>query len=548
MTDQSPPEPRAARILCAITFHFSAERLVFLAEVMRSLAEFPVALLDIVIVTNTADKNEVARLDRLAAEAHPDGRPQVRSFPRLADPFDLTWSHKTILADAFAGSAGRYTHFIYLEDDIRLSFANFAYFVEWRERLRPVGLLPAFVRTEYNAILQGFVASDAFWPVYVPTQTHVRLGDTVMVNMPNPYNPCFIVDAALADEHMRSRSFDKDASLEVCRWGVRERAAMGLCLENVPAPFQSRYVVPASLPGGALPVAARISHLPNTYARTADIPLGKVRLDALFDGARTLDDGGWWPTPEGDADQSVDHERYFLVSHHDTILFLDEAARRLGHAPFGIAPMNVVIELVGRRGRLLCPGRDIVDGRTVTFAAPTGEVRMDIGYAEDDLAIEYFFEGSIGVRTGDFYLCADLDGFVHNDRRWCRQFERFRLVREDNVAGFALLQRHSWISDADGRIAVLTPQPIDFARDGPHESSALAATLAPGALDRRRDIVFGAARLRLTQRQRLFEIEAVDGSGLPSKIVVTDITGTRHRFSREDRRAALSEAFGRPVA
>ncbi|TGP14594.1 hypothetical protein, partial [Mesorhizobium sp. M1D.F.Ca.ET.231.01.1.1] len=84
---------------------------------------------------------------------------------------------------------GRYTHFIYLENDIRLSFLNFCYFVEFREALRGLGLLPSFIRVEYNAAFGGFTSSDVFWPVYVPVQSHVLLGDTVLVNMPNPYNP-----------------------------------------------------------------------------------------------------------------------------------------------------------------------------------------------------------------------------------------------------------------------------------------------------------------------------------------------------------------------
>jgi hypothetical protein len=45
---------------------------------------------------------------------------------------------------------------------------------------------------------------------------------------------------------VRSHSFDHDDSIAVGRRGVRERAAMGLCLENVPPPFRSRYVVPVS--------------------------------------------------------------------------------------------------------------------------------------------------------------------------------------------------------------------------------------------------------------------------------------------------------------
>jgi hypothetical protein len=42
---------RAARILCAVTFHFNAARLRFLAEVLRSLSEFPVAAMDVAVVT-----------------------------------------------------------------------------------------------------------------------------------------------------------------------------------------------------------------------------------------------------------------------------------------------------------------------------------------------------------------------------------------------------------------------------------------------------------------------------------------------------------------
>jgi hypothetical protein len=160
--------------------------------------------------------------------------------------------------------------------------------VEFRENLRSFGLLPSFVRVEYNAALGGFVASDAFWPIYVPAQSHIRLGDSVLVNMPNPYNPCFILDPELAEEYVRSRSFDHDDSLAVGRWGVRERAAMGLCLENVPPPFQSRYVVPVCRQTAMVPGFARVSHLPNTYADNPSSRLGKVRIDELFAGARGL--------------------------------------------------------------------------------------------------------------------------------------------------------------------------------------------------------------------------------------------------------------------
>jgi hypothetical protein len=289
MTELASGRAREAHILCAVTFHFDSARLGFLAEVMRSLSALPVAAMDLVVVTNTAREPDLTSLRGLCGEMPSGKHASIRRCGELDHPHHLTWCHKELIANEIVkGNQHRYSHFIYLEDDILLNFANFRYFVEFREILRPFGLLPAFLRTEYSANLGTLVASDAFWPVYVPVQSHICLNDTVLVNMPNPYNPCFILDLELAEEYVRSRSFDREASQAVCRWGVRERAALGLCLENVPPPFQTRYLVPVSRRTGKLPEFAQISHLPNNYANDPRSPLGKVRLDELFVGVHDL--------------------------------------------------------------------------------------------------------------------------------------------------------------------------------------------------------------------------------------------------------------------
>ena len=254
--------------------------------------------------------------------------------------------------------------------------------------------MPAFVRMEYSSALTGFVASDAFWPVYVPVQAHIGIGDSIMVNMPNPYNPCFILDVELAEEYVRSASFDRAASDKVCPWGLRERAAMGLCLENAPSPFAARYVVPVSTQTDMVLPIARISHLPNNYANDPRMPLGKVRIDELFKGARALaENRDWWPSRERGGDQGVrlateatsmpsqsrevaSNDRYYLISHHDTILFVDEAAQRFRHGPFGIAPFNLVLELAGTQAHLILLGDDPSKDRKLSFAQPTGEIRF----------------------------------------------------------------------------------------------------------------------------------------------------------------------------
>ena len=558
----------AAHILCAITFHFDAARLAFLAEVLRSLSQFSVASMDVVIVTNTSRNDQVTLLHRLSKEVLPGSGAQVRSYEHLSHPFELTWCHKAILGNEFvATNDGRYTHFVYIEDDIRLSFENFRYFVEFRELLRRHGLLPAFVRMEYSAALSGFVASDAFWPIYVPVQAHIRLGDTIMVNMPNPYNPCFILDVELADEYVRSGSFDREASARLCRWGVRERAAMGLCLENVPAPFATRYAVPVSTQTDMVLPVARIAHLPNNYANDPRMPLGKVRIDELFNGARSLIEGGeWWPSRNRGGDggggsgsmaksefgtndsvqpatettsmrsrsgEVTSDDRYYLISHHDTILFVDEAAQRFGHGPFGIAPLNLVLELADLQGRLILLSSDLSKNRRLSFAQPSGETCLSQAF-DPDFQVDWFADGSVGLRMNELYIAADLGGIVRNDRSWCRAFEQFRLIRMDTIDGLALLQRHSWISHCDRQIVTLSSQPIDFGRESPHELSALAATLAAGTIELRRDIVFGPARIRLVGRasQLVFDNTNDANPDAPLNVFITDATGRRYGFSR----------------
>jgi hypothetical protein len=545
MQRQAEMNPWRARILCAISFHFVRARLEFLSEVLRSLAEFDVLTIDVNIFTNTTDAVELFLLQRLCSEILSGSHAEIRSFGTLEHPYDLTWCHKPIISKKFLDDRLGYTHFIYLEDDIRLTFANFCYFDELRGRLLSTGLIPSFVRVEWSGALGGFVASDAFWPVYIPAQTHLALGDTVMVNMPNPYNPCFILDTELAKEYVCSPSFDRAASRDVAAWGIRERAAMGLCLENVPRPFQTRYVVPVEMHSGMVPARARISHLPNTYANDPRMPLGKVRLVELFHGAKELKQGRWWPSPPcpGSVDESraasaengdrasiaFSEDLYYLVTHHDTVIYLDRAAQRLRHGPFGVVPVNLVVGLAEAAADLVVLGEPGLGRARLAFASPGGDTRS---LSEGD--VEHCPDGSVGLRAAGLYVGAEMNGDVRGDKPWCRQYEQFRLVRADTIAGFAILQQHSWISDDDGRPVAFAPQPIDFGLAVPHESSALAATIVPQALSLRRELVFGAARLRIVGRERRFDWSLAAGDSDRLHVWITDCNGRQHGFMSTD--------------
>jgi hypothetical protein len=201
----------------------------------------------------------------------------------LRHPFELTWSHKEIIAKEFGdGSAENYTHFIYLEDDIGLNFRNFIYFCECRPVLAEYGLVPSFARVEYRSASNGFVNTDIGTPFQLNQYPSLDMGEVVFVALPNPFCACFILDRTLALEHIQSRSFHVDESAAVIDWDVRERAAMGQCFEVRPAPFAARYVVPVVKQSRLIQSCAWLSHIANNYADDETTPFAKVRMEELI--------------------------------------------------------------------------------------------------------------------------------------------------------------------------------------------------------------------------------------------------------------------------
>src|SRR5690242_3658061 len=98
------------QIIAGVTFHCDLRRLSFLAEVLRSLAEYPIVELKVIVVTNTTKQDEFGILRRLCGEIA-SGKVVLRSHPHLARPYDLAWCHKTLIAEEFLEDlAGEYTH------------------------------------------------------------------------------------------------------------------------------------------------------------------------------------------------------------------------------------------------------------------------------------------------------------------------------------------------------------------------------------------------------------------------------------------------------
>jgi hypothetical protein len=279
------------RIIAAITFHFREARLRYLFEVVRALCEYPVEALEVVVVTNTDSEAALEQIKNVCAPlfTHFPSRPTSRkallieSFPKLSDPWILPWSHKHLISDRFLYQDSAYTHFIYVEDDVRISFDNFCYFVRYREMLKNVGLIPSFQRVEYNNADNHLYLLDQVGAADFSTRNSVSLDGYAFVNPDFPFNAMFILDRELALEYVGTQSFDRKRS-KVAKpdWDVACRAAMGLCFEDPPQGFSGRYVVPVDPVSLIAPCWSLVYHLPNNYVMNRFKPFAKTRVDQQF--------------------------------------------------------------------------------------------------------------------------------------------------------------------------------------------------------------------------------------------------------------------------
>ena len=271
------------RLLATTPLWYRPDRLGYFAEMLRTLADFQVEEFHFIIITNASSVDEIAAIERLV---HPfmslTRRFSVRSCRATFGTYDLCWEHRKVIEREFLG--GSYTHFMNFEDDMRLSFRNFCYFVENRGLLQGFGLIPSFLRVEFNALRQDYFYTDVTGRLVSRLTPSVRISDKYFISPLQPYCASYILDQELAREFVATRSFDLERSQEVIEYGVPERAAMGLCHENVPEGFGSRYAILIDEDRMMPTHGALIYHLPNTFTNL-EIPItgfGQLSVRNLF--------------------------------------------------------------------------------------------------------------------------------------------------------------------------------------------------------------------------------------------------------------------------
>lgn len=199
----------------------------------------------------------------------------------------LPWGHVPLLRDA--AQSGRFSHLLYLEDDMGFTDQHLRHWCRYRGPLAPLGLVPGFARFEWHEGERYLV--DVVTPLD-PTVRRLALPSDhpglcrEVVNLENPYQGLYVLDRPLAAAYFsQPRSALRSRAMPVAL-GVRERAASGPLFDDVPAGLVSRNVVPVLEEGGRprLDPDCLVEHMAGTYTADPTSAFGSLKVDDVFAG------------------------------------------------------------------------------------------------------------------------------------------------------------------------------------------------------------------------------------------------------------------------
>jgi hypothetical protein len=270
--------PLPDRLLVCVTFFFVEERLRYLDRIAAHFAELA-RQVSVAVITNRADEPSLRKIGAVLAGKGFDF--QIRTPMMIGHPYLLPWFHFDIVRAHIA--EGVTSHFMYLEDDLLVTRRNIEYWMRGREMLRAANLVPSFLRVEQKDSDARFFSTDVTKRLGLSYLPQLKVSDEyTFLSLPQPYQGSYLLDRDLMLEHLSGASSNPDFG----SWPIREKAAQGVTLLNVPRGFHSRNLVGYRLRERRIDQDCLIHHTPNTYANDPYSRFAKVPVDELV--ARSL--------------------------------------------------------------------------------------------------------------------------------------------------------------------------------------------------------------------------------------------------------------------
>lgn len=229
------------------------DRLRYLAELLLQLSYISVKNLYIKIFTNNSEHSlsnatkpiKARNTDNCTSEIFEVSNESLFNDEGIFEPHLLTWAHKNELSRDVSNAQVQ-SYFLYLEDDALFTESNLRYFIEHRAKLRSHGLIPSFLRAEWNHNNGEWINSDSFERLPKISDSSLEIdNDSKYIEVKNPYCALILLDLELAREYVTSESFKLKSARHKHDfiWDSAATAALGLISEKIPDGYSSRTVV-----------------------------------------------------------------------------------------------------------------------------------------------------------------------------------------------------------------------------------------------------------------------------------------------------------------
>lgn len=243
-------------LVCA-AHHDAPGRLQYLREVIRMFREeYPKDAVDVIVDT---DANPA---DGLSAELDLPIGSFVEHHAKLAHPFNLTWKHRKHMKER----VNDYRFFMYVEDDMRIPYTSFLWFVGSFRSLWDNGAIPAFVRVEKHEG-QDYVVDVTYRQSCAP----IEYSGLSYCELTQPYHACWIMPGVELKETMTKDfvrvSDSRETAASYPMWELHKRPLVSVFNDG---------------DGCRISPSCLVYHLPNGYSKEPSVPFGKIKLEELF--------------------------------------------------------------------------------------------------------------------------------------------------------------------------------------------------------------------------------------------------------------------------
>ena len=278
------------KIAACIIFSYNPNRFFFLSKICKAIEKIN-SNTDITLIV---DKEGFLKKNTIKKFISKTTKININFFypKNLLDPRLLTYSHFEVFKKKIKSK--KYTHFLYLEDDILINENNIKYWMVARKALKNTKLIPVFLRTEINFKNKKNYLVDSTRKNLFFFQSKLinNLKNIAFVNLFNFFTPTYFYDRELMIEHLSGPSssidfghgtFNSDyINPNMIELGVMERAATLLAYKDVPLGFFHRNVVPVNIKSKLLKDYCLIKHLSNRFTNEKRSNFGKIPVKKLF--------------------------------------------------------------------------------------------------------------------------------------------------------------------------------------------------------------------------------------------------------------------------